>query len=499
MTGPGPARLAPGLACWLVASCSALAAHAQQPLADGYASVPLQRGAMLSLWGSEPQAPGSYALGLGLQARSLTRSDPADPAGDAEGSATRLELLTALGIWRDLDLSAAIALERTSLRSAGAADATEEQTQAALGDARVIPRFRLLSGEQQSGVSVLLPVWIPTGTDSLYQGEGVRVEPRVAASLGFAPWIMTVNAGYLLHPAADRLGVGATNFFTGGLGAELQIAEAWSVLSEVSARWSPDDRRFTSAAGLASDAHLAARYSSSGWAAQFGAGTGLAGAALEPDWRLLASVSFSPVSEEPAATLAPPVVVAEPTRDDYPNESPDWQPPTEPEAPELASEPPANPATRTASASSGAPPSAEPPPQASDDVEGSRRAAGDELPALPRIKEVLQFAPNQMRLTQAQRRLLDDVAMQLMMAPPDAHLLVEGHSDSAGPRAFNWKLSRMRASTVRYHLLQRGIDWRRVSIRGYGASRPALRKQEPGNPGADRRVEFRLIRLGASD
>src|SRR5687768_10901348 len=146
------------LASLLVFSLRTLAVHGQSVLADDYASVSLQPGAMLSLWGSEPQDPGTYALALGLQAQSLALAEDADsPAAELEGSATRFELLATLGVWRSIDISAAVALERTTL-SASNGETAKDQSQAALGDIRLIPRARLWGGDEASGLALLLPV-----------------------------------------------------------------------------------------------------------------------------------------------------------------------------------------------------------------------------------------------------------------------------------------------------------------------------------------------------
>lgn len=57
--------------------------------------------------------------------------------------------------------------------------------------------------------------------------------------------------------------------------------------------------------------------------------------------------------------------------------------------------------------------------------------------------------------------MLDELVERLK-ASTDARIIIEGHSDRSGPPRFNRELSRMRASTVRYHLFQRGVAWHRM-------------------------------------
>jgi outer membrane protein OmpA-like peptidoglycan-associated protein len=106
----------------------------------------------------------------------------------------------------------------------------------------------------------------------------------------------------------------------------------------------------------------------------------------------------------------------------------------------------------------------------------------------------LYFDLNKMVLEPAQLAVLDLVEAQLRSAPADTKLVIEGHSDSVGPPLFNSSLSRMRASAVRLHLIQRGVSWRRLLIAGHGSSRPVELDIDEAGRASNRRVEFRLTR-----
>ncbi|MEO8184068.1 MAG: OmpA family protein [Deltaproteobacteria bacterium] len=524
----------------LCSLCGAPAAHAQHVIDDGYGSAPLESGSLLSLWGSHPSAPGRYALALDLDVRPLAvAAGTTETALERSGSLSSFGLLGTVGLWRNLDVSAAVSLDRVRLEPGGA-DANVTQRRGALGDVRLIPRLRLWTASDGSGLAVLLPTWLPSRKNGLHGARGLRLGPLLAATTGGRLVVATANAGYGLQVSDE---IGSKNFVTSGVGVELRVLEAWSLLSEVSGRWSPDERSLTQVSGLSSEAHLAARFSSSGWAAQVGAGTGLTGAVLEPDWRLLASVSFSAGGADSApAPIAPATATQTAEDESYSNETSDWQAPeptleatraeqpsqapsstpetpdstptpTSQPGPELFRRTPAKPLSADTSpawaivlSQLGSDPdlllpnapsgeaSLRPPSAAPKRPLGVAAPPDTKLePPLRAIDEILRFRPNQRRLSPAQITILDIVALRFLAQPPDTLLVVEGHSDRTGGNAYNQHLSEMRAAGVRVHLMGAGIDQKRIAIKGYGSSRPAA-DDAAGGPTESRRVEFRLLR-----
>jgi outer membrane protein OmpA-like peptidoglycan-associated protein len=491
-------------------------AHAQQTPPDEYFAVPVQTGSMLSLWGGETYAPGQYALALSLEVHTLVSVEQ-PPAVARRGTASSFDVLGSLGAWQGADISAGLALQATNFETA-AGNAAGAGRRAALGDVRVIPRFRLWAPPAGSGLALLFPVWIPTPLQAAYLSPGLRIEPRLALTGSGGPWTVTANAGYALHATEADFGVRSTNFVSAGVGAELRVIEAWSLLGELAGRWSPHDRRATTDWGGAAEARLAARFATKGWAAQFGAGTALLGAARQPAWRMLASVSFgSSTPELVAPPAAEPHVTPPEDAGGYSSEASDWQaqaaldaaaandaasgsaPPAAPahETPPRQTSP-ALPAAAAATPVATAGPSAD----AEKAPEVRRRStpsprtgrvrAGWRAPAA--ITEVLHFRANQTLLSAAQIATLRAVARQLLAAPPDARLVVQGHSDSTGPKALNGSVSRLRAANTRYQLLRMGMPWRRIIIQAFGATRPIGKRRGRLANGQNRRVEFRWSR-----
>ena len=75
---------------------------------------------------------------------------------------------------------------------------------------------------------------------------------------------------------------------------------------------------------------------------------------------------------------------------------------------------------------------------------------------------------------------------------PQTTTVVEGHTDSVGPDAYNQKLSQRRADAVKQVLVKDGIDAGRVSSVGYGESRPVADNATDAGRAVNRRVEAQV-------
>jgi preprotein translocase subunit SecD len=86
------------------------------------------------------------------------------------------------------------------------------------------------------------------------------------------------------------------------------------------------------------------------------------------------------------------------------------------------------------------------------------------------------------RLGEYERGLLEQL-------PGTQAVVIEGHTDSIGPEAYNDKLSQRRAQAVRSYLVAQGIDASRLRAEGYGEQRPLPGRE--GKAAVNRRVQFR--------
>lgn len=69
---------------------------------------------------------------------------------------------------------------------------------------------------------------------------------------------------------------------------------------------------------------------------------------------------------------------------------------------------------------------------------------------------------------------------------------VNGHTDSTGSVAHNQALSERRAASVANYLAARGVDQRRMSTLGFGASQPVASNATPEGRAQNRRVEVQI-------
>jgi outer membrane protein OmpA-like peptidoglycan-associated protein len=76
---------------------------------------------------------------------------------------------------------------------------------------------------------------------------------------------------------------------------------------------------------------------------------------------------------------------------------------------------------------------------------------------------------------------------------PKSNILVEGHTDSAGPDDYNMKLSQQRAESVTNYLISQGIDVDRFTIKWYGENQPKADNATAEGKSKNRRVELAIV------
>lgn len=76
---------------------------------------------------------------------------------------------------------------------------------------------------------------------------------------------------------------------------------------------------------------------------------------------------------------------------------------------------------------------------------------------------------------------------------PKSNILVEGHTDSAGPEDYNWNLSQQRAESVTQYLVARGITQSRFTTKWYGETQPRATNETTEGKAKNRRVELAIV------
>lgn len=88
--------------------------------------------------------------------------------------------------------------------------------------------------------------------------------------------------------------------------------------------------------------------------------------------------------------------------------------------------------------------------------------------------------------------MLDQV-IDLVEENPNLRVTIQGHTDNIGSEAYNMKLSEKRARAVKDYLINKGLPAERISIEGYGFSKPIASNDTPDGRARNRRAEVRMI------
>ncbi|ONF42124.1 hypothetical protein BTO32_17300 [Marinobacter lutaoensis] len=103
----------------------------------------------------------------------------------------------------------------------------------------------------------------------------------------------------------------------------------------------------------------------------------------------------------------------------------------------------------------------------------------------------IPFASGSTRLSEADRKLLDDIATYVLADSTVERVFVDGHSDRIGSRIDNRALSEERANVVAEYLKSRGVDEDMITVRAHGDRYPVSNR-----PADNRRTTIRLQRAG---
>lgn len=102
------------------------------------------------------------------------------------------------------------------------------------------------------------------------------------------------------------------------------------------------------------------------------------------------------------------------------------------------------------------------------------------------------FDTNRSEVKGASKTTLNSMA-DILKEYPKSNILVEGHTDSAGPDDYNMDLSEQRASSVTDYLISQGIDTGRLTTKWYGENQPIADNTTKEGKAKNRRVELAIV------
>ena len=126
------------------------------------------------------------------------------------------------------------------------------------------------------------------------------------------------------------------------------------------------------------------------------------------------------------------------------------------------------------------------------DNSGCPNPTAEAIEKLNELGAVVQFEFNKSNLRDDAIELLLSV-YEIMAKYGNTNFLIEGHTDSSGPKAFNKKLSLERAENVKSHLVSKGVEGDRLSTAGFGEDNPKESNNTRKGRIANRRVEFKVV------
>jgi len=101
------------------------------------------------------------------------------------------------------------------------------------------------------------------------------------------------------------------------------------------------------------------------------------------------------------------------------------------------------------------------------------------------------FDVNKAQLKPAAEQNLAELA-QILNKYPDTKILIEGHTDSTGPKDYNLELSRRRSQSVANYMAGLQVDPTRFTIMGYGDEQPVASNETASGRQLNRRVDIAI-------
>ena len=106
----------------------------------------------------------------------------------------------------------------------------------------------------------------------------------------------------------------------------------------------------------------------------------------------------------------------------------------------------------------------------------------------PFVLDDVQFATGKAKITPDSFARLDEM-VEYMTHKKSSRIEISGHTDNAGKKAVNKKLSQQRADAVRDYLVSKGIEAARIKAVGYGDEKPIAPNDTSEGRQKNRRIE----------
>jgi outer membrane protein OmpA-like peptidoglycan-associated protein len=414
----------------------------------------------------------------------------------------------------------------------------DDVSEAALGDARLLPKFRLLDDRRDGvGLALIADLRLPTHTSNFYGGARMpALAPRLIIDhrFGLSGFRAALDLGVLIRKETQFRNVSAASEFQAGVGLGYRFDGGQSPVELLLdlrsaigiAETDPEEVALETLLGASIDA-------SHEWKVNVGGGLGLLEGFGIPTARVLFGVRWEPSPNDPDHDG---VRSATPAEDEL--ATPEQELGDDPGpagATDDADAPPDTDAVDDAAREAAIRGGYDACPELPEDYDGIEDEDGcpegdedgdgvldylDRCPDEPEtingfedddgcedegpakiiveegrisILETIRFEPNSSKIDRDSYGIMNQIALTVRKHREIERIEVGGHTDSTGPRDFNIRLSHARARSVRLYLVERGIPPGRLSARGYGPDKPIADNDTDDGRAQNRRVEFMVV------
>jgi outer membrane protein OmpA-like peptidoglycan-associated protein len=126
--------------------------------------------------------------------------------------------------------------------------------------------------------------------------------------------------------------------------------------------------------------------------------------------------------------------------------------------------------------------------------EAEKAAKGKLIYTVTLSNDKVRFPVNKAEVSDEAKALIDEAVAPLVQANRGVYFEIEGHTDSTGDAAYNFKLGEERAMAVRDYIAKKyGVALSRLSVISYGEEKPVVDNKTREDRAQNRRVVIRIL------
>ncbi len=126
--------------------------------------------------------------------------------------------------------------------------------------------------------------------------------------------------------------------------------------------------------------------------------------------------------------------------------------------------------------------------------DAEKAAKGKLIYTVTLSNDKVRFPVNKAEISDEAKALIDEAVAPLVQANRGVFFEIEGHTDSTGDAAYNFKLGEERAMAVRDYIAKKhGIALSRLNVISYGEEKPVAENKTREERAQNRRVVIRIL------